>query len=143
MTTPPISDYGFEAFLGEEKLMGSTCRRCGAAFVPPRPMCAECHHTEMQWTGMKGAGRLVALTSISIGPPAMQQEGFDRENPYCTGVVKLDEGPRVVARIEGVDSRNPESIEIGTPVTAIYLHRGAGEDRTTQLAFRPAHDDIK
>lgn len=92
---------------------------------------------EMQWAGMKGAGRLVALTSISIGPPAMQDEGFNRKNPYCTGVVKLDEGPRVVARIEGVDARNPESIGIGIPVTAIYLHRGAGEDRTTQLAFRP------
>lgn len=91
---------------------------------------------------MKGAGRLVALTSISIGPPAMQEEGFNRENPYCTGVVKLDEGPRVVARIEGVDSRNPESIEIGVPVTAIYLHRGAGEGRKTQLAFRPVSDDV-
>ena len=86
---------------------------------------------------MKGAGRLVALTSISIGPPAMWEEGFNRENPYCAGVVKLDEGPRVVARIEGVDARNPESIEIGIPVTAVYLHRGEGEDRTTQLAFRP------
>ena len=51
---------------------------------------------------MKGAGRLVALTSISIGPPAMQMEGFNRNNPYCTGVVELDEGPRVVARIEDV-----------------------------------------
>ena len=91
---------------------------------------------------MKGAGRLVALTSISIGPPVMQEQGFNRKNPYCTGVVKLDEGPRVVARIEGVDARNPESIEIGLSVTAIYLHRGEGEDRTTQLAFRPVSDDV-
>lgn len=96
----------------------------------------------MRWTRTRGAGRLVALTSISIGPPAMQEDGFNRENPYCTGVVKLDEGPRVVARIEGVDARNPESIEIGVPVTAIYLHRGAGEGRTTQLAFRPVSDEV-
>ena len=137
MATQPISDFGFEAFLRDEKLMGSTCCRCGATFVPPRPLCAECHHTEMQWTGMKGAGRLVALTSISIGPPAMQEEGFNRKNPYCTGVVELNEGPRIVARIEGVDARNPESIKIGTPVTADYLHRGEGEERKTQLAFRP------
>ena len=93
---------------------------------------------------MKGAGRLVAVTSISIGPPAMQEEGFNRNNPYCTGVVELDEGPRVVARIEGVDARNPESIEIGMSVAAVYLHRGEGDDRTTQLAFRPGSaDDIK
>ena len=142
MATQPISDYGFEAFLSEEKLMGSTCGGCGATFVPPRPLCAECHHTDMQWARMKGAGRLVALTSISIGPPAMQFEGFNRKNPYCTGVVRLDEGPRVVARIVGVDAQNPESIEIGIPVTAAYLHRGEGEDRKTQLAFRPVSDDV-
>lgn len=86
---------------------------------------------------MNGTGKLAAFTSISIGPPAMQAEGYDRDNPYCTGVVKLDEGPRIVARIEGVDARNPESIDIGMPVTAMYRHRGSGEDRTTQLAFRP------
>lgn len=72
----------------------------------------------------------------------MQEAGFNRENPYCTGVVKLDEGPRVVARIEGVDARNPESIEIGLPVAAIYLHRGEGEGRTTQLAFQPVSDEV-
>ena len=119
--------------------MGSTCTRCGAVYLPPRPLCEKCRNTEMRWTRMSGAGRLTAFTSISIGPPAMQAEGYDRDNPYCTGVVKLDEGPGIVARIEGVDARNPESIEIGTPVTAMYLHRGCGDDRTTQLAFRPAH----
>ena len=86
---------------------------------------------------MNGTGKLAAFTSISIGPPAMQTEGYDRDNPYCTGVVKLDEGPRIVARIEGVDARNPDTIEIGMLVTAMYRHRGSGEDRTTQLAFRP------
>ena len=63
---------------------------------------------------MNGTGKLAAFTSISIGPPAMQAEGYDRDNPYCTGVVRLDEGPRIVARIEGVDARNPDAIEIGT-----------------------------
>ena len=86
---------------------------------------------------MRGDGKLVAFTCISIGPPAMQEEGYSRDNPYCTGVVQLDESPRIVARIEGVDTRNPETIQIGVPLTAIYLHRGSGEDRTTQLAFQP------
>ncbi len=134
----PISDYWFEAFLREEKLTGSTCPRCGALYVPPRSICINCYNAGMQWRRMTGAGKLVAFTCISIGPPAMQEEGFDRDNPYCTGVVQLDESPRIVARIEGFDTRNPESIEIGAPLTAIYLHRGSGEDRTTQLAFQPA-----
>lgn len=92
---------------------------------------------------MSGAGRLAVFTSISIGPPAMRAEGYDRDNPYCTGVVKLDEGPRIAARIEGVDARNPDSINVGAFMKAVYLHRGSGEGRTTQLAFRPICDNAR
>lgn len=92
---------------------------------------------------MNGTGKLAAFTSISIGPPAMHAEGYDRDNPYCTGVVRLDEGPGIVARIEGVDARNPDAIEIGMPVTAMYLHRGSGVDCATQLAFRPICDNAR
>ena len=73
----------------------------------------------------------------------MQADGYDRDNPHCTGVVKLDEGPRIVARIEGVDARNPDTIEIGMPVTAMYLHRGSGSNRAAQLAFRPVCDNAR
>ncbi|MED5415594.1 MAG: OB-fold domain-containing protein, partial [Candidatus Latescibacterota bacterium] len=37
-------------------------------------------------------------------------------NPYCTGVVRLHEGPRIVARIDGVDACHPERIDIGLPL---------------------------
>ena len=39
----------------------------------------------------------------------MVEEGYDRNNPYCSGAVELVEGPRVVARIEGVDTLHPET----------------------------------
>ena len=139
MERRPISDFWFEAFLGEEKLMGSTCPRCGDVYVPPRPICTGCYNTGLKWIRMSGVGKLVAFTCISIGPPSMLEAGYDRNNPYCTGVVQLEENPRIVARIEGVDTRHPESIQIGTPLTAIYLHRGSGPDRATQLAFHPMH----
>ena len=91
----------------------------------------------MQWTQMQGTGTLVAFTSIFIGTSAMLEEGYDRNNPYCTGVVELDEKPRVVARIEGVDTLNPTSIKIGTPLTVRFLHRGSGANQKNQLAFHP------
>lgn len=138
MEERPISDHWFEEFLKEERLMGSRCRDCGALFVPPRALCIECHGDALQWAEMGGRGKLAAFTSIFIGPPAMVEEGYDRKNPYCTGVVELEESPRVVARIEGVDARNPESIETGTPLEACFLHRGSDADRKTILAFRPA-----
>ena len=140
MADIPISDYQFEQFLEEEKLMGARCIECGALFVPPRAICTKCHGSEMQWVETSGEGQLVAFTCISIGPPAMIEEGYDRNNPYCSGAVELVEGPRVVARIEGVDTRDPETIKIGMPVKATFLRQGAAEDRKTVLGFTPVDE---
>ena len=46
-------------------------------------------------------------------PTRMAEEGFGRDKPYCSGIVTLDEGPRISARILNVDASNPESIESG------------------------------
>ena len=89
----------------------------------------------MEWAEMKGTGKLAAFTTITIGPPFMIEEGFDRKNPYCVGVVELDEGVRIDARIEGVDVKNPENIRIGTSLAAKFLHRGEGEEMKTYLVF--------
>ena len=141
MADKRISDYQFERFLEEEKLMGARCVGCGALFVPPRSICTKCHGSEMEWVEISGEGRLVAFTCISIGPPAMIAEGYDRNNPYCSGAVELVEGPRVVGRIERVDTLNPETIKVGTPVKATFLQQGTDEDRKTVLGFIPADED--
>jgi uncharacterized OB-fold protein len=138
MEERPFSDISYRRFLEEDKFMGSKCRKCGQLYVPPRHFCIECRSDDMEWHEMEGEGELAAYTCISIGPSFMIEEGYDRKNPYCTGVVTLAEGPRIVARIEGVDARDPESIKIGTPMTVEFLHRGEGEEARIFLAFRPS-----
>jgi len=133
----PFNDISYEQFLGEDKLMGSRCQKCGVLSVPPRAICIKCYGTEMEWIEMKGNGKLAAFTCIAIGPPLMIKEGYDRKHPYISGVVELEEGVKVVARIEGVDGSKPETIKIGTPLQVEFLHRGEGENLTTFLAFRP------
>jgi len=137
MEERPFSDISYEQSLNEDKLMGSKCKSCGALYVPPRPLCIKCHGTDMEWAEMKGRGKLSAFTCISVGPPAMIAEGYDRKNPYCSGVVQLEEGPRVDARIEGVDTKRPENIKVGMPLKAKFLHKGDGDRRQTYLAFVP------
>jgi uncharacterized OB-fold protein len=68
----------------------------------------------------------------------MTAEGFNRKNPYVVGVVELQEGARVDARIENVDALKPESIKVGMPMRVKFLHRGEGVDKRTFLAFEPA-----
>lgn len=141
MESRPFGDYWFAQFLKEHKLMGSRCTACHALFVPPRPLCGNCHGANMQWEQMKGTGRLVAFTCIAIGPPAMAEQGYDRDNPYCCGVVELEEKAKVVARIEGVDTRNHGAVRIGTPLQVEFLQEGSGQDLRTVLAFKPRHEE--
>ncbi|HUT71872.1 MAG TPA: Zn-ribbon domain-containing OB-fold protein [Desulfatiglandales bacterium] len=133
----PFSDISYEQYLNEEKLMGSRCKKCKALFVPPRSICVKCYSSEMEWVEMNGTGQLAAFTCITVAPPFMMAQGYDRKHPYCSGVVELEEGARVDARIEGVDATRPEDIKIGMPLRVKFLHQVEGENRETYLAFEP------
>ena len=138
MEQRPISVLSFYQFLNEDKLMGSRCKKCGTLFSPPRPICITCNGDEMEWAELKGKGKLLTFTSINIGPPWMIEQGYDRQHPYCSGVVGLEEEVKIDARIEGVEASKPETIKIGMPLTVEFLHRGEGKNLQTFLAFKPS-----
>ncbi len=138
MSDRPMSDHSFEQFLGEDRLMGGKCAGCGSLFVPPRAVCRICYGTDMDWVEMAGTGVLAGFTCIHIGPPSMAAEGYDRDNPYCTGAIELDEGPRIVARVENIDALQPENITIGMRLKVSFLHRDDDGNHKTILAFQPA-----
>jgi uncharacterized OB-fold protein len=126
----------YDKFISEGKLMGSKCRQCGAVYVPPRPICPKCQSSQAELMEMKGKGRIAAYTVVTVGPPMMVEEGFDRDHPYCSGVIELDEGARVTARITGVDMMNPDQIKVGTPVAVEYQEQNHGGEKKVFLAFR-------
>ncbi len=123
--------------LGEHKLIASRCKACGSLYFPARPMCPECYGKDMEAVELSGKGYLAAYSVIYIAPTAMLQAGYDRKNPYCAAVVKLEEGPSICAQLVGVDVVHPESIQIGMPVAATFLTRGEGESAKTFLGFQP------
>ncbi|MFO8102341.1 MAG: Zn-ribbon domain-containing OB-fold protein [Dehalococcoidia bacterium] len=138
MEQPHLGNIAFNGFLQEGKLMGSRCHSCGTISVPPRPMCNECFGNEMEWTELKGKGRLEAFTCTAVGPPFMAEKGYSAQNPYCVGVVKLEEGAQVVALIDGVDSSQPESIRSGLPLEVSFVEGGEDASGGAFLVFRPA-----
>jgi uncharacterized OB-fold protein len=137
MEDRPFNDTSYEQFISERKIMGSKCKKCGALALPPRPICVSCFGSDMEWVPLKGSGKLAAFTSIVVAPPSMVKEGFDRNHPYIVGVVELDEGVKAVARIIGVDPKNPEHIKIKILLKAEFLKKGEGPDSQTSLTFRP------
>lgn len=131
----PFTSVSFDAFLKEKKLMGSHCAICNRDFLPPRPICPQCHGDQLTWVEFSGKAKLAAFTSIYIAPTAMIEAGYGRDNPYLVGVVELEEGVKISAQILGLDAKRPEDIKIGTPLQAEFVERGEGEKKKTFLAF--------
>ena len=126
----------YHAYLNEEKrLMGVRCRSCGRLSAVPRPICAACHDQDMEWYEFSGKAKLSTFTCISIVPVSMGRKGYGRDNPYCTGVVTLEEGPRISARIIGVDGNRPQDIKTGMDLD---LDLEDLDPENPSLAFRPS-----
>lgn len=136
MSEPEFTHASFYRFLTEKKLMGSRCKGCGELFLPPRPICTKCYGREMEWTELGGKGKLVAYTAVAVGVALKREIGYDRKRLYCSGVVELNEGVNIPARIKGVDTDNPETIKIGTPVVVEFLESGEGEEKRITLGFK-------
>lgn len=134
-TTRPFTAASFNHYLAEHKLMGARCPACDRLYLPPRAICPQCHGDALAWVELSGAGKLAAFTSIYVGPSAMVAEGYDRNNPYLTGIVELAEGVKISARILGLDAKAPDVAWIGTPMAVTFLDRGEGEGKSTILAF--------
>jgi uncharacterized OB-fold protein len=135
-TIRPFTAAAFNQYLAEKKLMAAHCIKCGGKFVPPRAICPNCHSENLEWIETSGKGKLAAFTVIYSGPTFMVEQGFDRKNPYISGIVELEEGTRISARITGMDMSKPEEIKVGTPLGVDFIEFGEGEAKKTYLAFK-------
>jgi len=134
-TSRGFNAASFYEYLKEGKLMGVRCTRCGQLSVQPRPLCPACHSGNLVWHEFSGKGRLSTFTCISIVPVSMAEKGYGRDNPYCSGVVTLEEGPRISARIQGVDASNPQNIR--TEMDLVLDLENLDPDKPA-LVFQPA-----
>jgi hypothetical protein len=100
----PFTIESFYKLMAEKKLMAAKCKRCGRLLLPPRPMCANCHSKDLEWTRLKGEGKLLTYTVIHVAP-----KQFQSMIPYAVGIVKLDEGPQLPGMIRETD---PDKIKV-------------------------------
>lgn len=124
----------FYQYLKEGKLMGIHCRACSTLSAEARPLCPSCHSKDVEWRQFSGKAQLSTFTCISVVPDAMASKGYGRNNPYCSGIVTLEEGPRISAQILGVDAANPQNIRTGQ---ALVLNLGELDPERPALVFQP------
>ena len=105
--------------------MGTRCSRCNLVFCPPRADCPACGGGELEWVELSGRGTLVTFTVIEVAPSA-----FSGQAPFAVGIVQLDDGPKVMAQIEGL-----RGAKEGVRVQAAF---STGIGGLPTLKFRPA-----
>ena len=128
-----ISITSYEEFLNEKKIMGTLCKECNHIDLPPRQICSKCLSTDVEWKELSQNGKIETFTNIHVSTTPFIQRGYDMKHPHYYAIVKLPEGPMISAQLVGFDPSKPETVEVGTPVTASFILTKEG----MLLAFEP------
>ncbi|BBZ15474.1 Zn-ribbon domain-containing OB-fold protein [Mycobacterium branderi] len=107
------------------QLLLKRCSSCDATIWYPRDLCPECGSFNTEWFEGSGRGTVYSFTVNHKG------DGVYRGEPYVLAYVELQEGPRVMTNIVGVD---PADVRIGMPVKSVFAKTGEG---SALLRFEP------
>ena len=122
LTLAPALGYAEGLAAGE--LRFQYCDGCQSAVFYPRVLCPVCGEPDLDWRTSVGLGSVYATTVL-----------FTRERaPYNVALVDLDEGFRMMSRVEGT---NPEHVEIGARVRVAFVT----EDNSPLAVFRPQEEN--
>jgi len=138
MTENSLNSKEFQQAIAQDLLIGSRCLTCGNISIPQRQICPRCHSDKAERIQTSGRGSLAAFTVIYVPPTSMAEAGYNAKNPYCVGIVNLEEGARISAQIVGLDLSDPSAIKIGLPLKQTFVVRGEGDSAKKFLAFEPA-----
>ncbi len=92
------------------ELMVKRCDACGHHVRPITIACTACHGADLSWAATVGTGTLVSWTVV-----------HGRGDDVVAGIVELDEGPWIHARLRDTD---PARLAVGTPVVAEFVTAG-------------------
>jgi hypothetical protein len=116
-------DAEFQEFLKQGQLMLQRSRSSQRCFFYPRVLEPKTGSTDLEWVPASGLGTVYSATVIRPKPPAQ---------PYNVALVDLDEGPRMMSRIEGMPA---QEVAIGLRVKARIVE----EVEQLFVVFDPHH----
>ena len=105
-----------------ESILGFCCSRCNWSDVAASDACPRCG-SQVTETSFSGQGKVDTFTVIRYPP-----EGFEKAAPYVVALIRIDQGPRVIARIV----EPSEDLQLGESVSFLGVSNGC-------LQFRVKH----
>jgi uncharacterized OB-fold protein len=126
--SPDLETQPFWDGCKEGRFLIRHCNACGEDHFYPRPFCPTCWSDDVAWKEASGRATLYTFSIVHQNdlPP------FGERVPYVAAIVDLEEGPRVMTNIEGVEH---DALRIGMPLVVDY--KPISDDLTIAI-FRPA-----
>jgi uncharacterized OB-fold protein len=112
----------------ERELWMRACPACGPYFYP-RDLCPKCGRRDVEWRQVSGRGTLYTYAIVHRAP----MPGFREDVPFVTAIVELEEGPRMMTNLVGIEP-DPEQIKVGMPVEVEFVEI---TDEITLPKFKP------
>jgi uncharacterized OB-fold protein len=108
----PCSQPHWEGLTRGEFLI-QQCAQCGTLRHYPRPVCSACHSMEVKWLKASGEAKIHSWTIAHHA----YHPAFKTLLPYTLVTADLEEGVRIIARLENTDGR---LLQIGAPLKIVY-----------------------
>lgn len=118
MSESPEKTY--QALLAARQFRIQKCAACGRHVFHPKRICPYCRAIELDWIEPSGLGEVYSTTVVR----RKIEDGGD----YNVALIDLDEGVRMMSRVDGID---PGNVRIGQRVRA----RLAEENGTPIVVF--------
>jgi uncharacterized protein len=114
------------AYWARGELRLQRCSDCNTWRHPPRYLCATCGSPRFTWEHTSGRGRVFSwtITHRAVDPAF--------EPPYAIVVAELDEGPRLVGSLAGLE---PADLALDLEVV---IELEPVSDAIALVSFRPA-----
>jgi len=113
--TDPRPQQDYFAHLAEGRFMIQRSRSSGEHVFYPRVAAPRTGARDLEWVEASGLGTVYATTVMRVRPPAA---------PYNVCLVQLEEGPRMMSRVEGIA---PDAVTVGMPVRARIAQGDEGQ----------------
>ena len=99
---PSPESEPFWAAAKEHKLKIQKCTACGNHWFPPAAHCPECQSAEHEWIEASGKGRVFSFVTYQ----RLYNKGWEGEIPYVVALIELEEGPRMLSNLTGIDPKD-------------------------------------
>ncbi len=100
---PPLNELSkpfWDALGHDGTLTFQRCKVCAHAWLPARAQCPSCLADDWQREAARGDATLVSWVVYRHG----YHPAWEQRLPYTVAAIRLDEGPRMISNVVGVDA---------------------------------------